>query len=96
MPEQPPTVDEGVEETLCLGKINVTLAGPLATIVFTHARPKAAPLLDQGIIAYESVVRARIVTTTENLVALRDIINTLVGPLSAAARDAPESGGELN
>ena len=91
MADQRATLDDNVPETLCVGKFNVTTSGPLATIVFTHRRPKAGPLLDQSTVEYENVVRARIVTTTDNLAALRDTIDALLERPNPAA-----SSGDLN
>lgn len=85
-----PTIDpDNVSETLCLGKFNIQFGGPYATLVFTHSRPQAAPMVDDGKLVMESVVRARIVTTVDNMVALRDLLNNLLKdvqtPASAAA-----------
>jgi len=84
---EPPAVDpDHVPETLCIGKFNITPMGSLVVLTFTHTRPRLKPLLDDGDVMWESVVRARIVTTTENLVALRDVLNKIIRkpvPLSA-------------
>jgi hypothetical protein len=75
-----PVVDpDNVPETICLGTLNVAI-GPsgLSTITFTHTRPKVGALFESGEISNDSVVRARIVTTTKNLVALREIITSLL------------------
>ncbi len=75
-PQQPPTVDpDNVVETLCLGRFNLSISPPLATLTFTHLRPRIGPLIDSGTIETESVVRARVVTSLENLAALRDLLN---------------------
>lgn len=85
----PRTVDpDSIQETLCLGKFNVTVNGPLATITFTHGRPKVSLLVDSGIIDVESVVRARIVTSVENLAALRDLLNKIIQDPSTPAASA--------
>ncbi len=82
-----PVVDpDNVPETICLGKFNVTI-GPrgISTMTFTHCRSKAGALLEKSEISNESVVRARIVTSTENLIALRDILTNLVREASGTA-----------
>lgn len=73
---EPPAVDpDNVGETLCIGRFNLLAGpGPLATLTFTNIRAKAGPLLDRNEVEHESVVRARIVTTIDNLVALRDLL----------------------
>lgn len=74
-----PTIDpDNVPETLCLGKFNIQLGGPYATLLFTHPRPRVAPMVDEGKLVIESVVRARIVTSVDNLVALRDLLDTVL------------------
>jgi hypothetical protein len=67
--QEPPASDpDNVPETL--GRFNLAVGpGPLATLTFTHVRNKTGPLIDQSQIDPESVVRARIVTTLENLAA---------------------------
>ena len=87
-PNEPPGVDpDNVPETLCIGKFNVMFGpGPLATLTFTHVRNKAGPLIDKGKVEQESVVRARIVTVAENMVALRDLLNAML-------KDAPPTPG---
>jgi hypothetical protein len=78
--KEPPGVDpDNIPETLCIGKFNISFGpGPLATLTFTHARSKPGPLLDHGQVDQESVVRARIVTTAENVIALRDLLNNVI------------------
>ncbi|MCA1453372.1 hypothetical protein I6F35_09115 [Bradyrhizobium sp. BRP22] len=92
MAKEPLTVDAGnVPETLCVGKINLASGpGPLMTLTFTNVRPKAGPLFDSNRIEHESVVRARIVTTLDNLIALRDLLNTSIRqtPASSASSEA--------
>jgi hypothetical protein len=72
----PPAVDpDNITETLCIGCFNMTRGpGPLVTLTFTNARPKPGPMIDNSQLEYQSVVRARIVTSVENLVALRDML----------------------
>ena len=76
----PPTVDpDNVPETLCIGRFSVAPGpGPLATLTFTNVRNQLGPLIDKNTIVQECVVRARIVTTIENLVALRDLLNNSI------------------
>ncbi|MGY3609764.1 MULTISPECIES: hypothetical protein [unclassified Bradyrhizobium] len=78
--EKPLTVDPGnIPEVLCIGKINLASGpGTLMTLTFTHVRPKAGPLFDSDRIEHESVVRARIVMTLDNLIALRDLLNSSI------------------
>ena len=77
--KDPPIVDpDNIPETLCIGKANVTTHGSFATLTFTHDRPKVGLLITNGVIENEGVVRARIVTTVENLAALRDVINGMI------------------
>ena len=91
---EPVTVDpDNVPETLCVGKFNVsTSVGGLITFTFTHARPKAGPLLDAHRIDEENVVRARIVTTMENAVGLMNILESMrkqpSEPVGASARSS--------
>ncbi|MFH1340490.1 MAG: hypothetical protein ABIL01_04635 [Pseudomonadota bacterium] len=91
-----PAIDpDNIPETLCIGRFNVTFGpGPWATMTFTHHRNKVGPLMNEGQTIPESVVRARIVTTPENMVALRDLLNDLLKdhPASAAAAVAGSSG----
>ncbi len=74
-----PTIDpDNVAETICLGKFNIQLGGPYATLLFTHPRARVGPLVDEGKLVIESVVRARIVMSIDNLVALRDLLNNVL------------------
>lgn len=77
MLQEPPAVDpDNVQEALCVGRVNVAAGpGPLVTLTFTNVRNRAGPLIDKGEVVQESVVRARIVTTIENVVALRDLLS---------------------
>jgi hypothetical protein len=94
-PKQPPAVDpNNVPETLCCGMFNLSfLAGNLATLTFTHPRPKAGPLL-VGEIQDEFVVRARIVMHSDNLVALKNFLNDSIKE-DLAAMTAPVTGGSV-
>ncbi len=93
---QHPTVDrDNVAEVLCLGKFNIAIIGPVATLTFTHLRPKPSPLLDNGVIEHENVVRARIVTTAESLVHLRHLIDTVLKN-AAASQTITVASGSVN
>ncbi len=75
-PEQRPTIDpDKVPETLSTGRFNISVSPPLATITLTHVRPKIGSLIDGDKIVLENIVRARIVTTLDQLVAMRDVLN---------------------
>src|SRR5262245_10893472 len=76
----PPTVDpDNVPETLCIGRFNVAPGpGSLVTLTFTNVRIQPGPMIDKNTIVQEYVVRARIVTTIENVVALRDLLNNSI------------------
>jgi hypothetical protein len=91
----PTTIDpDNVPEILCVGKFNVsTSVAGLITFTFTHARPKAGPLLDANQIDEENVVRARIVTTIDNAIGLRNILDSIIKkqPSGPAADDAGSS-----
>ena len=91
---QTPAADpDNVPETLCCGRFNLSfLAGSLATLTFTHPRPKAGPLFDSNQIHEESVVRARIVMHLDNLVALRNFLNEAIKS-DPAGMTTPASGG---
>jgi hypothetical protein len=78
-PNDLPTVDpDNVAEIICAGKFNVALLGPLATLTFTHPRPKVAPMMDRNVGDVENVVRARIVIPANGLRHLRDIIDGVI------------------
>lgn len=84
---------DNVPETLCVGRFNLAYSGPLATLTFTHVRCKAGPLIDEGRSEAESIVRARIVTTIENLRALRDLLNQATAILGEGAKPGSASSG---
>jgi hypothetical protein len=67
-----------VPETICDGAFNVAIFGQLATLTFTHVRPDPGILLKDGSLELKSVVRARIVITMNNLIALRDLLNKAI------------------
>lgn len=88
---QPPVVDPYlVPEVFCDGQFNVHSMGPLAVLTFTNQRPKPAPLF-AGTMDFEAVVRARIVTTVDNLIALRDLLNRIIQEPGATM---PAAGGQ--
>jgi hypothetical protein len=91
---QPPAEDpENVPETLCCGMFNLSfVAGNLATLTFTHPRPKIGPLFASGQVQDEYVVRARVVMHLDNLVALKNFLNNAIKE-DPAAMTAPVSGG---
>ena len=73
--QQPPLIDPGnITETICDGPVNISVRGPLATLTFTHGRPDDTGSPKDGAMELKSVVRARIVLTGNNLVALRDLL----------------------
>jgi hypothetical protein len=88
---QPPeTIDPyNVPEVICVGRVNVSVLGQLATLTFTHERPDAKALLE-GRMDVKGIVRARIVTTVANLHALRDL---LIAMTQSAETLAPATGG---
>jgi hypothetical protein len=78
-PQVPIVTDpDNVPEMLCDGPFNVTVAGQFVTLTFTHGRPDATALLRDGTIDFRSIVRARIVTSLNNSVALRDLLNRII------------------
>ena len=96
--QEPPIVDpDNVPETLCIGRFNVAPGpGPLVTLTFTNVRTRAEPLFDRSTVETESVVRARIVTTMENLVALRNLLNKTIHEPGAAPATTAEGSSKLN
>jgi hypothetical protein len=90
-PKQPIVTDpDNVPEMLCDGQLNVVVTGPYATLTFTHVRPDVAIMFRDGLIDPKSIVRARIVTSLNNLVALRDLLNRIIQDPSTPA---PPAGG---
>ncbi len=90
-PEQsPPSDPENVPEILCDGQFNVTITGPVATLTFTHMRPDPMALFRDGKIDLKAIVRARIVTSMNNLIALRDVLNRIIQDPSTPV---PPAGG---
>jgi hypothetical protein len=89
--EQPLVTDpDNVPEILCNGQLNVAMTGPLATLTFTHIRPDITILFRDGTIDFKAVVRARIVTSMDNLIALRDLLNRII---QDPAAPVPAAGG---
>src|SRR5437588_10895758 len=79
LPQQPPALDpDCIPETVCDGPLNVQFSGNRATITFTHSRAMVAPLLERGEVAFENIVRARIVFSVDNLLALKGLLNRLL------------------
>jgi hypothetical protein len=62
---------------------------PFVVLTLTDVRNKIGLLIDAGQIVQESVVRARIVTTMENIVALRDMLNTMIQENPATSGASP-------
>jgi len=83
---------DNVPETLCDGQFNISVIGQLATLTFTHWRPNA-PQLFQGTIVPSAVVRARIVLTVQNLIALREFLNGIIQTVETGTTPAPATGG---
>jgi len=87
MATAPRTIDpDSVPEMLCDGRFYLTWSGRLGTLTFTCERPKTDVLFGQGKMEMENVVRARIVMSIENWVALRD---ALAANIKAAPGEAP-------
>jgi hypothetical protein len=84
---------DSVPETLCDGQFNLVIFGQLATLTFTHVRPDATQMFADGTMNITAIVRARIVLTAQNLIALREFLNTQVQPLDASQSPAPATGG---
>jgi hypothetical protein len=88
---EPPAIDpDNIPETLCIGRFNLAAGpGPLVTLTFTNLRNQAGPLFDRSSTIQQSVVRARIVTTIENIVALRDVLNNSIQTANPTTPGAP-------
>ena len=68
-----------IPEAFCDGPINVTISSSnIATLTFTHLRPDPKPLFAGGATEPIAVVRARVSTPFQNLVALRDLLNGMI------------------
>jgi hypothetical protein len=90
-PKPPVVIDpDNVPEMFCDGLFNVTVSGHFVTLTFTHARPDATILFRDGTIDFKAIVRARIVTPMNNLIALRDLLNRII---QDPATPVPPAGG---
>jgi hypothetical protein len=88
-PQQPEVIDpDCVPEIVCDGQFNVFITGNLATMTFTHVRPNPTMMFRESRIEPKYIVRARIVTTVENLAAFRDALNRVI-----QEPDTPAAGG---
>jgi hypothetical protein len=78
--KNPPITDpDNVPEIICDGPIYVNATPSLATLTFTHGRPDVDALFKKNNAAVAAtVVRARVVLTTSNLVELRDLLNRII------------------
>jgi hypothetical protein len=81
-----------VPEIVCDGQVNIHWLGNRGTITFTHPRAKAEPLFEGSEVPLDLVVRARIATSIENLIALRDLLAQLF-PADKPAVETPAGGG---
>jgi len=91
---KPSTTDpDNVPETICVGPFNVWINGTVATLTLTHARPKVGRMVGENAIEIENVVRAQIVTTVDNLAALKNLLNTLLSEAPTASTSS--SGSSL-
>jgi hypothetical protein len=89
--EKIPVIDpDNVPEIICDGRLNVHWAVGRATITFTHNRPRTKPLLEDGQVEFDAVVRARIATSVANILALRDLLNRIFP--EGQSVDAPVGG----
>lgn len=84
---------DGVQETLCIGRHNISIADGLATITFCHSRNEPSALMDRGVVEQGSIVRARIVTTAAHLGELRKTIDEV---LEKAALLSANTSGAIN
>jgi hypothetical protein len=90
-PAQPEVIDpDNIPEILCDGQFNVRIIGQFVTLTFTHVRPEPTALF-KGDVFPKAVVRARIVTTIDNLEALRDLLNSMTRNPNVPS--PPASGG---
>jgi hypothetical protein len=90
----PPVFDpDNVPETLCDGQFNLSFSGQLAILTFTHLRPDATQMFAKSTFVPSAIVRARIAINLQNLVALRDFLNTHVQTTPTGVRPIPATGG---
>ena len=91
-PQQAPITDpDDVPEVVCEGQFHVLMAGTMAQFTFTHARHDPDLLFSGDLSKPSSVVRARIVMSRANAIALRDLLIQLTRD-EDAARTASTSG----
>lgn len=79
-PVEPILTDpHNVRDLFCEGPVNVNANGPFATLTFTCLRPEAGAIFgERDQIPMRAVVCARLVMSTNNLAALRDLLNRVV------------------
>jgi hypothetical protein len=96
IPSNPQVIDpDNISETLCDGVFNIHIIGGLAYLTFTHLRPTPEQLFAGAKIEPKSVVRARIVTSVPNLIALKDILNRLLVENIDITQSTTATGGTL-
>jgi hypothetical protein len=78
---------------VCDGPLNVHWVGNRATITFTHPRAKPEPMFEKEEIQIGLVVRARIATSIENLIGMRDLLIRLFPPDKPNVDTASSGGG---
>lgn len=81
-----------VREVVSDGPMNVQWIGNRATITFTHPRAQPQPLIGEGKAQMDLVIAARIATSMENLIELRDLLIRLF-PLDKPAVEAKSGEG---
>jgi hypothetical protein len=92
--QQPAIHDPNVvREVVCDGPMNVQWGGNRATITLTHLRAQPEPLLRNGELHLDLVVAARIATSVQNLIGLRDLLIRLFPPDRAASEPKASEGG---
>ena len=87
------TDPDRVQEMFCDGTFNVRAVGPLATLTFTHTRPTAATMFLKDF-EKEVIVRARIVISRQNMLALRDLLVRLTA--TEGTSESRSGGSRLN
>ncbi len=93
----PPVIDpDNVPETLCHGQFQISMAGPLTTITFTHNRLNVSESFATGEMNDAcAVVRARIVINSAQLEDLRNIIDQTIQKLSELQEPLPPQNQKL-
>ena|ERR1700687_1441855 len=90
----PPVSDlNSIPEILCDGPCSISVIGPLATLSFTHVRSEPGPLFTTGVFTPTTIVRARIVLTFPNLIALKAQLARIIQAVETAGSAAPVAGG---